>query len=131
MNVISVPVSPGEVIDKITILEIKSERIDDHAKLANVRDELQLLEKAWAAAAGDSPNVDDQRGRLKQVNEALWDIEDAIRREEKAAAFGDRFIELARSVYVRNDERAAVKREINDKLGSRLVEEKSYQDYRR
>lgn len=131
MNVISVPVSPGEVIDKITILEIKSERIDDHAKLANVRDELQLLEKTWAAAAGDSPSVDDQRGRLKQVNEALWDIEDAIRREEKAAAFGDRFIELARSVYVRNDERAAVKREINDKLGSRLVEEKSYQDYRR
>ena len=129
MNVIPVPVSPGEVIDKITILEIKSERIADEAKLANVRRELTLLETTWAEAA---PPVDIQaeRANLKKVNEALWDIEDAIRIEEKQRRFGERFIELARSVYVRNDERAAVKRRINEKLGSDLVEEKSYEDYR-
>ena len=129
MNVIAVPVSPGEVIDKITILEIKSERIADEAKLANVRRELTLLETTWAEAA---PPVDIQaeRANLKKVNEALWDIEDAIRIEEKQRRFGERFIELARSVYVRNDERAAVKRRINEKLGSELVEEKSYEDYR-
>ncbi len=129
MNVIAVPVSPGEVIDKITILEIKSERIADAAKLAHVRDELQMLEDTWAGAAAGEADIGDERARLKKVNEALWEIEDAIRLQEKAASFGERFIELARSVYVRNDERAAIKREINDKLGSRLVEEKSYEDY--
>ncbi len=130
MNVISVPVSPGEVIDKITILEIKSERIADDAKLAHVRDELHMLEVTWATAATGAADISDARARLKQVNESLWEIEDAIRVQEKAASFGERFIELARSVYVRNDERAAIKREINEKLGSRLVEEKSYEDYR-
>lgn len=130
MNVISVPVSPGEVIDKITILEIKSERIADDAKLAHVRDELRLLEDTWAKAAAGAADISDARARLKQVNESLWEVEDAIRVQEKAASFGERFIELARSVYVRNDERAAIKREINEKLGSRLVEEKSYEDYR-
>lgn len=130
MNVISVPVSPGELIDKITILEIKSERITSSAKLANVRDELHMLEDTWARAATDAVDISDARARLKQVNESLWEIEDAIRVEEKSASFGERFIELARSVYVRNDERAAIKREINEMLGSRLMEEKSYEEYR-
>ncbi len=131
MEVMLVPVSPGEVLDKITILEIKSERIDDAAKLANVREELRLLEATWNDATAALPAVEDEKRRLKAVNEALWEIEDAIRLEEKAGNFGERFIELARSVYFRNDERAAVKREVNLKLGSTLVEEKSYQDYRR
>ena len=129
MNAIVVPVSPGELIDKITILEIKSERISDPEKLANVRRELDLLESTWAEAA-PTADIAAERASLKKVNEALWDIEDEIRVEEKQRRFGERFIELARSVYVRNDDRAAVKREINLKLGSELVEEKSYEDYR-
>jgi hypothetical protein len=130
MSLIQVPVSHGELIDKITILQIKSERIADQAKLANVRTELDMLEATWAADAAAATDISDERARLKAVNEALWDIEDAIRLKEKARAFDAEFIELARSVYFRNDERAAVKREINLKLGSQLVEEKSYQDYR-
>ncbi len=130
MSLIQVPVSYGELIDKITILQIKSERIADPAKLANVRTELEMLESTWNAAPASATDIDDERARLKAVNEALWDIEDAIRVKEKAQAFDAGFIELARSVYFRNDERAAVKREINLKLGSQLVEEKSYQDYR-
>ena len=130
MSLIQVPVSHGELIDKITILQIKSERIADEAKLANVRTELDMLEATWAADAAAATDISDERARLKAVNEALWDIEDAIRLKEKARAFDAEFIELARSVYFRNDERAAVKREINLKLGSQLVEEKSYQDYR-
>lgn len=130
MSLIHVPVSHGELIDKITILEIKSERIGDAAKLANVRRELELLESTWNGDPAATTDIRDERQRLKAVNEALWDIEDAIRLKEKAQAFDAQFIELARSVYFRNDERAAVKREINLKLGSQLVEEKSYQDYR-
>ncbi len=130
MSLIHVPVSHGELIDKITILEIKSERIGDAAKLANVRRELELLESTWNGDPAATTDIRDERQRLKAVNEALWDIEDAIRLKEKAQAFDAEFIELARSVYFRNDERAAVKREINLKLGSQLVEEKSYQDYR-
>lgn len=131
MSLISVPVSFGELIDKITILEIKSAQIRDAAKLANVRDELDLLNATWSQNPASRTDIADERARLKDVNEALWDIEDRIRVKEKAQEFDATFIELARSVYVRNDERAAVKREINLKLGSRLVEEKSYQDYRR
>ena len=130
MSLIQVPVSHGELIDKITILQIKSERISDAAKVANVRTELEMLEATWAADAASATDISDEQARLKAVNEALWDIEDAIRLKEKAQAFDAEFIELARSVYFRNDERAAVKREINLKLGSQLVEEKSYQDYR-
>lgn len=129
MSLISVPVSYGELIDKITILEIKSERMHDPAKLANVRDELALLESTWAAHAAAATDISRERAQLKGVNGALWEIEDAIRVKEKAKAFDSDFIALARSVYVRNDERAAVKREINTRLGSRLVEEKSYEDY--
>lgn len=130
MSLIQVPVSFGELIDKITILEIKSKQMTDPAKLANVRNELQQLDATWAAHPASATDIADERARLLAVNEALWDIEDRIRLKEKAQAFDQEFIELARSVYFRNDERAAVKREINLKLGSQLVEEKSYQDYK-
>jgi hypothetical protein len=130
MSELSVPISCGELIDKITILEIKSERIRDAAKLANVRRELDLLNATWAGNPASRVDIGGERSRLKAVNEALWDIEDSIRLKEKARAFDAEFVELARAVYFRNDERAAVKREINAKLGSALVEEKSYEDYR-
>lgn len=130
MSLIQVPVSYGELIDKITILEIKARQITDPAKLANVRNELDLLNATWANDSASQTDINDERARLLAVNEALWDIEDRIRLKERAQAFDAEFVELARSVYVRNDERAAVKREINLKLGSQLVEEKSYQDYR-
>ena len=130
MSLIQVPVSYGELIDKITILEIKSRQIADPAKLTNVRTELDLLNATWAAHPASRTDIAGERARLLAVNEALWDIEDRIRLKEKAQAFDAEFIELARSVYFQNDERAAVKREINLKLGSQLVEEKSYQDYR-
>jgi len=102
----------------------------DAGKLANVRAELGLLDKTWAAHPSSRVDIQPERARLKAVNELLWDIEDRIRLKEKAQAFDAEFVELARAVYFRNDERAAVKREINLKLGSSLVEEKSYQDYR-
>jgi hypothetical protein len=130
MSLIQTPVSYGELIDKITILEIKSRRIADPAKLANVRNELNLLNATWANDAASQTDIADERARLLAVNELLWDIEDRIRLKERAQAFDLEFIELARAVYFRNDERAAFKREINLKLGSQLVEEKSYQDYR-
>ena len=130
MSTIQTPVSYGEVIDKITILEIKSERIGDPAKRANVGVELGMLNAIWGGNSVSHTDISAERARLRAVNEALWDIEDHIRVKEKAKAFDAEFIELARSVYIRNDERAAVKRAINEKLGSTLVEEKSYQDYR-
>jgi hypothetical protein len=130
MSEISVPVSFGELIDKITILEIKAAQIRDAAKLANVRNELDALNQTWSSNAASRTDISDARGRLKNVNEDLWDIEDRIRLKEKAQAFDAEFIELARSVYFRNDERAAIKREINQALGSRLVEEKSYENYK-
>ena len=129
MSLISVPVSHGELIDKLTILEIKSERMADPAKLANVREELELLGATWAGDPASAMDISAERAELKRINEALWEIEDEIRLKEKAQAFDARFIELARAVYVTNDRRAAVKRAINERLGSRLVEEKSYQDY--
>ena len=129
MSLISVPVSFGELIDKITILEIKAAHMRDAVKLANVRAELDLLNATWSGNPAARTDIGAERGRLKAVNELLWDIEDRIRLKEKAQAFDAGFIELARAVYFRNDERAAVKREINLKLGSQLIEEKSYQDY--
>jgi hypothetical protein len=130
MSTISTPVSFGELIDKITILEIKFEQIEDAAKRGNVRTELDLLNATWAAHAASRTDIAAERAQLREVNQALWDIEDHIRVKEKAKAFDAEFIELARSVYFRNDERAAIKRAINEKLGSTLVEEKSYKDYR-
>jgi hypothetical protein len=130
MSLIQVPVSYGELIDKITILEIKSRQITDTTKLANVRHELDLLNATWTGDPLSQTDISEPRAKLLAVNETLWDIEDRIRLKEKAQAFDQEFIELARAVYFRNDERAAFKRQINLLLGSQLVEEKSYQDYR-
>jgi hypothetical protein len=126
---ILVPVSPGELIDKLTILEIKAERIRDAAKLANVRHELQLLQDTWRASGHAKHDIEAQWAELRRINGELWDIEDHIRDEERAQRFEAEFIRLARAVYVTNDERARVKREINQRLGSSIVEEKSYADY--
>lgn len=130
MSLITTPISHGELIDKITILEIKSEQIVDPSKQANVRKELDLLAEVWRNDPAAAIDIDAERARLKHVNQALWDIEDRIRLKEKAQAFDAEFIELARAVYFQNDDRAAIKREINLKLGSQLIEEKSYQDYK-
>lgn len=129
MSLINTPVSFGELVDKITILEIKSARIADPAKRANVQRELELLEATWSAHPASRVDIAALRAALKQVNERLWVIEDEIRIKEKHQAFDAEFIRLARSVYFENDDRARFKREINLKLGSTLVEEKSYQDY--
>jgi hypothetical protein len=127
-----VPISPGELIDKITILEIKSARMMDAAKLHNVRTELALLNETWQASAfSRQADIAEEWTRLRDVNGQLWEIEDEIRDKERAGEFDARFIELARAVYVTNDERAAAKRRINTKLGSALVEEKSYREYRK
>jgi hypothetical protein len=123
------PVSPGELIDKITILAIKSRRIGDPAKLANVRRELDALRACWQASRYAGNDVAGEEAELTAVNERLWDIEDRIRDKERHRAFDAEFIELARAVYVENDQRAAVKKRINVTLGSSLVEEKSYASY--
>lgn len=130
MKDILVPISPGELLDKITILRIKAARITDEAKLRNVRLELDALEQTWLDSGSAIPEVAADEAGLQRVNEELWDIEDRIRDKERAKEFDAVFIELARAVYVTNDERARLKRSINVTLGSRLVEEKSYQPYR-
>ncbi len=124
-----VPISPGELIDKITILEIKSQRMTDAAKLHNVRTELSLLTETWKASAYSATDISAEWAGLRDVNGKLWDIEDRIRDQERDARFDAEFIELARAVYVTNDERAAIKKRINTRLGSLLVEEKSYAEY--
>lgn len=129
MSDIRIPVATGELLDKITILRIKSERIADPGKLTNVRRELELLEDIWRGLDGGDKRVTMRIERLKAVNERLWDIEDRIRAKEAAGDFGREFVELARGVYLNNDERAAIKREINELTGSTLVEEKSYEQY--
>jgi hypothetical protein len=126
-----VPISPGELIDKITILEIKSARMTDAAKLHNVRTELNLLMETWRASDYSKVDIGVEWASLRDVNTKLWVIEDDIRDKELAGEFDAKFIELARAVYVTNDERAKIKRVINAKLGSALVEEKSYKDYKR
>jgi DNA-binding transcriptional regulator PaaX len=130
MSEIHVPVSPGEVLDKITILRIKSARISDATKLANVRRELELLERTWDGSPYGHRDIARDVEALQAVNERLWDIEDRIRDKERAQAFDAEFIALARSVYIENDERAAIKKRINTALGSAIVEEKSYAAYR-
>jgi hypothetical protein len=125
-----VPISPGELIDKITILEIKSERMTDAVKLVNVRTELTLLNETWRASPYAKSAIEAEWAGLRGVNTQLWDIEDEIRDKERAAEFDGEFIRLARAVYVTNDERAALKKRINTKLGSTLVEEKSYKEYK-
>ncbi|HMH27607.1 MAG TPA: DUF6165 family protein [Steroidobacteraceae bacterium] len=130
MSEISVPVSPGELLDKITILRIKSSRMSDAQKLANVRIELKVLEETWGASPYAKSDIAADVNALLQVNERLWVIEDDIRDKERAQAFDSEFIRLARAVYFENDERAAIKRRINLKLGSTIVEEKSYAEYK-
>jgi hypothetical protein len=130
MSEISVPVSPGELLDKITILRIKSNRMSDVQKLANVRIELKVLEETWSASPYAKSDIAADVNALLQVNERLWVIEDDIRDKERAQEFDSEFIRLARAVYVENDERAAIKRRINLKLGSSIVEEKSYAKYK-
>ena len=129
MSEILVPVSFGELLDKIAILQIKSERISDPAKLANIRKELSALEKTWMSHPAAGGDIVELRARLKAVNERLWVIEDDIRVKEKAQQFDAGFVELARSVYFQNDQRARIKKDINTALGSAYVEEKSYEDY--
>jgi len=126
---IRIPVSAGELVDKITILEIKSARIADSAKRVNVRAELALLRGVRDAQIPASGEMRVLAATLKAINEELWEIEDSIRECERAGDFGPRFIVLARAVYRTNDRRAAAKRRIDAALGSKIVEEKSYATY--
>ncbi|MFZ9039731.1 MAG: DUF6165 family protein [Gammaproteobacteria bacterium] len=130
MNEIQIPISPGELLDKITILQIKAERISDPVKVANVKTELEMLTRVWDEAVEADAEITALTAELKSINESLWEIEDDIRDEERNKRFGDRFIELARAVYVTNDERANAKKKVNLHLNSTIVEEKSYQDYK-
>ncbi len=127
---IRVPVSPGELLDKVTILRIKSGRMTDPAKLKNVRVELAALEHTWQSSPYSKVDIAADIEALQSVNERLWVIEDEIRDQERAKDFGAEFVRLARAVYFENDERAAIKRRINLKLGSSIVEEKSYAEYK-
>ena len=128
-NEITVPVSPGELLDKITILRIKSQRMTDPQKLCNVRTELDALQATWSGSVFAGFDIEADVRALMTVNERLWVIEDDIRDKERAQTFDAEFIRLARAVYVENDERAAIKRRINARLGSTIVEEKSYRPY--
>ena len=129
MGTVKVDVAPGELIDKITILLIKSERMDDPDKIANVQLELDILQAIHESSIPGSLTLDNLTAKLKRVNEALWEIEDDIRACEAERDFGDTFVRLARSVYRTNDERAQLKRDINVLLGSQILEEKSYKPY--
>lgn len=123
------PVSVGEFLDKLTILEIKSEHITEPEKLGNIQQELAAIRAAWQASPYAKIGLEPELSRLKAVNRQLWDIEDNIRNKERNNHFDAEFIELARSVYVINDRRAALKKALNLKSGSSLVEEKSYAEY--
>ncbi len=120
MSLVSTAMSVGELLDKVTILEIKADKIKDPDKLKNINHELQLLTKTWQETGLVSGKTDELKQALKAVNLRLWKIEDDI---------GDDFIQLARSVYYQNDDRAAIKKQINEITGSELVEEKSYESY--
>ena len=128
-NTTLVEISPGELIDKITILEIKAERIADDGKLANVRYALDRLSETRVATLAMSPELKRLWEELGTVNLALWEIEDDIRQCEAKQDFGPRFIELARAVYRTNDRRAAIKKEIDLLFGSAMTDEKSYETY--
>jgi hypothetical protein len=129
MNEIRVPISPGELLDKITILRIKSQRMSDPQKVRNVRVELAALQETWSSSAYAGIDIAADIEALQTVNERLWVIEDDIRDKERAQSFDAEFIRLARAVYIENDERAAIKRRINVTLGSSIIEEKSYKAY--
>lgn len=126
---ILIEVGPGELIDKITILDIKSERMSDPVKLKNVRHELAVLDAARRAHIPPSAELTRLEAALKSVNETLWVIEDDIRQCEADKDFGPKFVELARAVYKQNDKRAALKKDINLLTGSSIIEEKSYTEF--
>ncbi|KAF1705693.1 DUF6165 family protein [Pseudoxanthomonas suwonensis] len=126
MNTIMVPVSVGELVDKITILEIKAERIADPDKRANVVRELEGLLPLWERTGAGSPELDALKLKLRDVNERMWDVQDALRAKEAAQDFGAEFIELARAVATRNGERVGYKNDINRLAGSQFIEEKQY-----
>ena len=130
MSLISTPVSYGEILDKITILEIKAVNIKDSKKQKNVKHELAILQDTWDKHVAAADEINTLKQQLKKVNQDLWNIEDNIRIKESKKEFDDEFIQIARSVYFENDTRAAVKKEVNLLLGSELIEEKSYQDYK-
>ena len=126
---INVPISPGELVDKITILEIKKEFIKNNNKLKNINHEYDLLMQIYTTQISETEGISELKNKLKEINLELWKIEDDIRDCEREKSFSDTFIELARSVYFTNDRRSKVKLEINLLLNSNLVEEKSYKDY--
>lgn len=129
MKTINIPISPGELLDKITILEIKMENMSDEFKLCNVDNELKLLTNIWNQTYPNNKDLNQLKDILKIRNNNLWIIEDKIRIKESENEFDKEFIELARSVYIENDKRASTKRKINELLGSNLIEEKSYVKY--
>jgi hypothetical protein len=126
---IKIELSVGELLDKISILQIKAERIVDPSKLENINKELDVLMSLWKDSAYSNNNLESETNELKAINEELWVIEDKIRNKERNRVFDKGFIELARAVYITNDKRADIKRIINSKTGSELIEEKSYSDY--
>ena len=126
---IPVDIAPGELIDKLTILEIKLEKIKDERKLANIRSEYADLMRVFRSSIVETSRLTTLTAELKRINAALWEIEDDIRDQERAGTFGQAFVDLARSVYRTNDLRAATKREINELLNSAIIEEKSYSSY--
>ena len=126
---IKIELSIGELLDKISILQIKAERITDPLKLENISRELDVLMSLWNDSPYSDKNLASEVNELKKINEALWEIEDKIREKERNKLFDSGFIELARAVYITNDKRAEIKRVINSKTGSGLIEEKSYSDY--
>ncbi len=129
MEHIKIPVSPGELLDKITILEIKAERIQDKQKLKNVATELELLRQVWKRNISESDAIQSFKRQLRDSNRCLWEIEDKIRIKESCKNFDAEFVELARSVYLQNDKRATIKRKINEQLGAAIMEEKYYTEY--
>lgn len=129
MSALLIPGSPGELVDKITILEIKAAKISEKVKQSNILYELGVLMKSYEENINVSDKLTDLKRELKKVNESLWDIEDDIRSCERKSDFGSDFIKLARSVYFENDRRASLKKDINILLGSKIIEEKSYADY--
>ena len=129
MNDILTPISPGELLDKLTILQIKSENITDQVKRDNVNIERRALQSVVNAHIPETEKLQLLTASLLTINKELWGIEDDIRDCERAGNFGDTFVQLARAVYVTNDKRADLKKQINVEMGSKLIEEKSYADY--
>jgi len=127
---IQATISYGEFLDKLTILEIKNERMTDKTKLINIQNELSLVKKLWDDCPASNIDIKSELAALKTINEKLWVIEDDIRDKERQQNFDQGFIDLARSVYFENDTRAKIKKDINLKLGSDLIEEKSYSNYK-